>query len=66
MNFSTSYKKIIETLENINPDKYAATRNFIDGSVTYLSPYISRGVISLPQVKAQVLKTHMYYELWFL
>ena len=62
MNFSTSYKKIIETLENINPDKYAATRNFIDGSVTYLSPYISRGVISLPQVKAQVLKTHTPYQ----
>lgn len=62
MNFSTSYKKIIETLKNINPDKYAATRNFIDGAVTYLSPYISRGVISLPQVKAQILKTHQAYQ----
>jgi len=54
MAFSTNYKIILETLENINPDKYAATRNFIDGLGTYLSPYISKGVISLPQVKAQV------------
>jgi deoxyribodipyrimidine photo-lyase len=30
--------------------KYAKTRNFLDGAVTYLSPYISRGVISVKQV----------------
>jgi deoxyribodipyrimidine photo-lyase len=30
--------------------KYSQTRNFIDGDVSYLSPYISRGVISVKQV----------------
>ncbi|WP_233244187.1 FAD-binding domain-containing protein [Brumimicrobium oceani] len=30
--------------------KYASTRNFENGAVTYLSPYISRGVISTQQV----------------
>ncbi len=30
-------------------------RNFIDGAVTYLSPYISRGVISVKQVQDAVL-----------
>ncbi len=30
----------------IDPLKYVKTRNFIDGYVTYLSPYISRGFLS--------------------
>lgn len=58
MEFPTDYKSIIERLENIDAVNYAATRNFIDGAVTYLSPYISRGVISLPQVNQQILENH--------
>ena len=46
MNFPTNYKDIINRVENISPKKYCKNRNFIDGDVTYLSPYISRGVIS--------------------
>lgn len=46
MNFPTNYKDIIKRVENISPKKYCKNRNFIDGDVTYLSPYISRGVIS--------------------
>jgi deoxyribodipyrimidine photo-lyase len=61
MEFPTDYKSIIERLENIDAEKYAATRNFIDGAVTYLSPYISRGVISLPQVKKQIVENHKPY-----
>lgn len=61
--FPTDYKSIIERLENIDPIKYARTRNFIDGHVTYLSPYISRGVISLQQVLQQVLKRYKPYEI---
>ena len=34
----------------MNPIKYGATRNFKDGAVTRLSPYISRGVISTKQL----------------
>lgn len=60
--FPTDYKSIIERLENINAIKYASSRNFIDGAVTYLSSYISRGVISLPQVMAQVLKNYSFNE----
>ena len=33
-------------IDQINPIKYARDRNFTDGSVSNLSPYISRGVIS--------------------
>lgn len=37
-------------MHGINPVKYASTRNFGNGAVTYLSPYISRGVISTKEV----------------
>ena len=45
--FPTSYDLIVERINAISPIKYAKTRNFINGDVTYLSPYISRGVISV-------------------
>jgi deoxyribodipyrimidine photo-lyase len=48
--FVTEYDKIVEKIHQVDPVKYASTRNFIDGAVTYLSPYISRGVISTKQV----------------
>lgn len=54
--FPTDYPSILERMENIDPVRYAKTRNFIDGDVTYLSPYISRGVISVNQVKELVMK----------
>jgi deoxyribodipyrimidine photo-lyase len=56
--FPTDYQSILKRLENIDPIKYAHSRNFVDGAVTYLSPYISRGVISLQQVLQHVLKTN--------
>jgi deoxyribodipyrimidine photo-lyase len=55
MKFSVEYDHIIERLNNIEPVRYAKTRNFINGDVTYLSPYISRGVLTLPQIKESVL-----------
>ncbi|MBD0777611.1 hypothetical protein HPE56_07385 [Maribacter sp. ANRC-HE7] len=54
--FPTSYNEVLQRLQKIDPLAYRATRNFIDGKVTYLSPYISRGVISTKQVLASVLK----------
>ena len=44
--FPTSYAEILQRIRNIDPIKYGTTRNYINGSVTYLSPYISRGIIS--------------------
>jgi deoxyribodipyrimidine photo-lyase len=46
----TQYQDILEQLNDIDPIKYGKTRNFINGAVTQLSPYISRGVISTRQV----------------
>ena len=42
----TDYTDILDKVQAIQPDSYARTRNFVDGAVTRLSPYISRGVIS--------------------
>ncbi len=50
MNFPTTYEAILERIKLVDPKKYASTRNFENGAVTYLSPYISRGVISTKQV----------------
>lgn len=54
--FSTKYDEILDRISNIDPVKYRSSRNYIDGAVTYLSPYISRGVISTKQVLAITLE----------
>ncbi|MEO7311416.1 MAG: FAD-binding domain-containing protein [Chitinophagaceae bacterium] len=53
--FITGYAEILQRLDAIDPVQYGKTRNFADGAVTYLSPYISRGVITLPQVAKIIL-----------
>jgi deoxyribodipyrimidine photo-lyase len=63
LNFPTAYTAIINRIENINPIKYANTRNYITGEVTYLSPYISRGVISIAQIAKHVLQQHEAYKI---
>ena len=54
--FETAYDAIIEKIQQIDPVKYASTRNYVDGDITLLSPYISRGVISTRQVLEAVLR----------
>ena len=56
VDFPASYQQIIERINHINPIQYSNTRNFINGAVTYLSPYISRGVISVKQLMDAVLQ----------
>lgn len=55
MQFVTKYDEILARVARVDPVKYASSRNFIDGAVTYLSPYISRGVTSTRQVLDSVL-----------
>ncbi len=58
--FPTDYARILERVQTIDPVRYASTRNFVNGAVTYLSPYISRGVISLKQI-ADVMYAKGYH-----
>lgn len=53
--FPTTYSEVLQRIRNIDPVKYGTTRNFISGAVTYLSPYISRGIISTKFVMTEIL-----------
>jgi deoxyribodipyrimidine photo-lyase len=52
--FETNYSAILQKIDFIDPIAYGDTRNYLNGNVTYLSPYISRGVISTRQVLEQM------------
>ena len=53
--FNTAYPTILDKIDHIDPLKYGQTRNYINGDVSYLSPYISRGVISTKQILIKLL-----------
>lgn len=55
--FPTSYDEILQRVRAVKPRTYGKTRNFINGAVTYLSPYISRGIISTKFVLSEVLNS---------
>ena len=61
LNFSTEYEKVLERVNAIDPIKYAKTRNFINGHISYLSPYISRGVFSTKQVLEKIIEKQYPY-----
>ena len=42
----TDYHQILQLVYNLDLSNYAKSRNFINGSVSMLSPYISRGLLS--------------------
>ncbi len=49
-------RKAAETaLKQVDPGKYSSTRNFLNGAVTRLSPYLRYGVLSLAEVRDVVL-----------
>lgn len=55
MKFETAYAEILARVRRVDPVAYGQSRNYINGAVTGLSPYISRGVISTRQVLESVL-----------
>ena len=64
MKFSTDYKDLLAQIDAVDPVKYGKTRNFADGAVTRLSPYISRGVISTKIVFDKILaKGYKHWEI---
>ena len=56
LDFTTDYQQILDKVSAINPMQYEATRNYLNGAVSYLSPYISRGVISTKFIYTELLK----------
>ncbi len=51
-----------KVLLQVNPGKYASTRNFLNGAVTRLSPYLRYGVLSLAEVRDVVLEKVQHQE----
>ena len=60
--FPTSFKEVLQRIDRIDPVKYAKTRNYLNGSVSYLSPYISRGVISTKFVFSHLIERGFHAE----
>jgi len=50
IDFPTDLPSIKARIQNVRPKLYGDTRNFHNGRLTYLSPYVSRGVISTRMV----------------
>jgi deoxyribodipyrimidine photo-lyase len=62
ISFPADIASIEERIRQVDPVRYAATRNHINGRVSYLSPYISRGVIALPDIRKQILSVYKPYQ----
>ena len=56
--FSLCKSDVLEQARRFNPKRYAATRNFLTGSVTRWSPFISRGVVSIRTLAQIVLSSY--------
>jgi deoxyribodipyrimidine photo-lyase len=57
-NFPPTFEAAMQRASSISPSQYARSRNALDGAVTGLSPYLTHGIISLPQVAQQVAMKH--------
>ena len=62
ISFPTQFDEIYKRIKSIKPEKYRHTRNYVNGAVSYLSPYISRGVISTKTVYNHLLKENYPFE----
>ncbi|MFK7860527.1 MAG: FAD-binding domain-containing protein [Granulosicoccus sp.] len=56
--FLCSLQQIQERIDQIDPWAYDKTRNYLDGDVTWLSPFVTHGVISTRQIADRVLTGH--------
>lgn len=56
--FAPTVEAALERLRAVQPARYAATRNALDGAVTALSPYFTHGLLDLPQALEQVASRH--------
>jgi len=54
----TLINEISDKIESFDVKKYSYTRNFVDGDISLLSPYISRGVISTKQIFNRLKQKH--------
>lgn len=58
-NFLPSRSAALERLNGVDPSAYAKSRNFIDGAVTYLSPWLTHGFIDTREATKLVCEKHL-------
>ena len=58
MDLPPTRQAALARIDAVRPEDYARSRNAIEGAVTYLSPYITHGLVSLPEVLAGVTARH--------
>jgi len=56
--FAPTRAAALTRIAAVRPANYARSRNAIDGAVTGLSPYITHGLVTLPEVLAGVASRH--------
>ena len=56
--FEPTLQAAHERIKAVRPQEYARTRNALDGAVTRLSPYLTHGFVSLPEVHAGVASSY--------
>ena len=56
--FPPTRAEALRRIAAVQPAAYARSRNALDGAVSRLSPYISHGLVSLPEVLAGVAAQH--------
>lgn len=49
---------LLERIDAINPQQYDKTRNYLDGAVTWLSPFVTHGIIDTTTIAKRVLHKH--------
>ncbi len=53
-----THQELSQYISKIDPIKYAKTRNYINGSVTMLSPYITHGVLTIYEIVNIILSKY--------
>ncbi|MEY4283366.1 MAG: hypothetical protein RL111_41 [Pseudomonadota bacterium] len=56
--FAPALEGVEMRLEAIHPYRYAQSRNHIEGAVTRLSPYLTHGLVSVPQLAEYLHRKH--------
>ncbi|MEM1446431.1 MAG: FAD-binding domain-containing protein [Planctomycetota bacterium] len=54
--FAGGREQAEQRLESVNPSKYGQTRNYLDGDVTRLGPFLRHGVLTLAETRDAVLE----------
>lgn len=58
MSFPPTRAEALARAASVEPTRYARTRNFLHGNVTRLSPYVTHGLISIPELLKRVHARH--------